>query len=110
MFSRKFELKGHSGAVYCVKYSSTGRLLASGSFDTTVRIWDVSTGNCSQRFDGHKDYVRALESSPEQNDVWASGSYDHSVRLWDARVGRDAVMTMQHTGPVEDICLSLIHI
>ena len=33
-----------------------------------------------------------------------AGSHDHSVRLWDARVGRDAVMTMQHTGSVEDIC------
>jgi U3 small nucleolar RNA-associated protein 15 len=100
---RKFTL--HQGAVRAVRWSETSNLsVASSSDDTTVRIWDVSTGNCSQRFDGHKDYVRALESNPEHNDIWATGSYDHSIRLWDQRVGRDAVMVMKHTGPVEDIC------
>lgn len=98
---RKFS--AHVAAVRAVRWSGDKLHLASASDDATVRLWDISTGNCVRRHDGHKDYVRALERSPASGEIWASGSYDHAVKLWDARAGREAVMTFDHKVPVEDI-------
>lgn len=42
-FYLKNDLKGHQGAVYAVQYSPSGKFLATGSFDRTVRIWDGTT-------------------------------------------------------------------
>ena len=39
--------QGHSGDVNSVAYSPDGRQLLSGSFDGTVRVWDVATGQCT---------------------------------------------------------------
>jgi U3 small nucleolar RNA-associated protein 15 len=98
---RKFTT--HTAAVRCVRWSADKLHLASASDDATVRIWDISTGNCVRRHDGHTDYVRALERCPASTEMWASGSYDHTVKIWDAREGREAVMTLNHGSPVEDV-------
>ena len=98
---RKFTT--HSAAVRAVRWSADKLHLGSASDDATVRIWDISTGNCVRRHDGHTDYVRALERSTVSQEMWASGSYDHTVKIWDARQGREAVMTLDHGSPVEDV-------
>lgn len=43
MLFQKSELRAHTGAVYTAKFSPCGRLLASGSLDTKVLLWDVTT-------------------------------------------------------------------
>src|SRR5262249_43542507 len=58
-------LHGHTGAVWCVAFSSDGRRLASGSADATVKLWDVQTGQEVLTLRGHSSSVRGVAFSPD---------------------------------------------
>ena len=63
-------------------YSPDNRLLAAGSADKTVRIWDLATGEESRTLIGHSDWVTDVSFSPDGRRL-ASSSYDGTVKIWD---------------------------
>tara|TARA_B100000459_G_scaffold21990_1_gene10818 strand:- start:17 stop:184 length:168 start_codon:yes stop_codon:yes gene_type:complete len=40
-----------------------GRRVVSGSYDKTLKVWDVETGKCLAMLEGHSDYVRRAASA-----------------------------------------------
>ncbi len=76
------KLEGHREAIYAVAYSPSGKLLVSGSFDNTVRIWNRATGEVLRVIEDHQQGVTSLAISPDAR-LLASGSLDRSVRLYD---------------------------
>ena len=80
-------LRGHTNAVSSIDVSQDGRLLASGSIDHTVRLWDAQTGKTIRTLNGHKTEVYEVAFSPD-NQMLASSSYDGSVILWNVKSGK----------------------
>ncbi|MFD4634752.1 AAA family ATPase [Streptomyces sp. NPDC058284] len=81
-------LLGHKGAVYLTSFSKNGKVLATASYDRTVRLWDVSDLKhpkpLGKPLTGHKSWVSTAVFSPDGNTL-ASASDDGTMRLWDVR-------------------------
>jgi WD40 repeat protein/tRNA A-37 threonylcarbamoyl transferase component Bud32 len=79
--------RGHSMAVSAVAWSPDGKLIASGSGDNTVQIWDATNGNTLLTYQGHTDYVYDVAWSPDGKLIASCGN-DGTVQIWDASDGR----------------------
>ena len=93
------KLTGHKSWVNSVAVSPDGKRAVSGSFDRTVRIWDLETGKCRVTLKGHANLVRSVTITPDGKRI-LSGSYDNSVRIWDAESGRELKKLYGHTNAI----------
>jgi WD40 repeat protein len=79
-------LVGHAELVQSVAFDPTGRFLATGSFDKTAKVWDISsdgTGTtCVATLVGHTDVVTSVAFDPTGCFV-ATGSWDKTAKIWD---------------------------
>jgi len=74
-------LSGHKAPVISVSFSPDGKILSSGSLDTTVKLWDVESGKELRTFSGHTGVVYSVSFSPNGK-LLASGDADGMVKLW----------------------------
>ncbi|MBV9865010.1 MAG: hypothetical protein JO316_06645 [Abitibacteriaceae bacterium] len=77
---------GHTSWAASIAFSPDSTLLASGSWDHTVKLWDTATGELKRTLRGHQDYVRAVAFSPDGTSL-VSGSNDETLKLWDVQTG-----------------------
>ena len=73
-------LEGHGDWVYALA-TLPGGLLASGSADKKIKIWDMTRWECVRTLEGHYGYVKALATLP--GGQLASGSLDNNIKIWD---------------------------
>src|SRR5439155_6341691 len=88
---------GHKDSVVAVAFSPNGRSALSGSWDGTVRLWDLETGKELRRFTGHSGAVDSVALSPDGRRA-LSGGNDRTVRLWEVETGKELRRFAGHEG------------
>ena len=101
------KFKGHRDGVSSVAFSPDGQWLASGSWDTTVRLCNFHQPDAEPIiFQGHIDSVRSVAFSPDGT-ILASASDDKTVRLWNLeRPDADPIVLKDHIGRIWSIAFS----
>jgi WD40 repeat protein/transcriptional regulator with XRE-family HTH domain len=110
-----FTYHGHSDGVWAVAFRPDGRLLASGSDDWTICLWNTDTGGRNESrpsavLRDHTNRVRAVTFSPD-GCLLASGSDDFTIRLWEVdtearNVLRPSAVLKGHTDRVWAVAFS----
>lgn len=76
-----FILKGHAEKITGVIFSADGKVLASCSFDRTIRLWDLPSGREIRKLQGHTAWIYSVAFSPSGRTL-ISGSLDGTALLW----------------------------
>jgi small GTP-binding protein len=92
-------LEGHQDAVWSVAFDPQGEMLASGSRDSTVKLWEARSGKLLRTLEGHQGGVYSV-AFELQGETLASGSGDKTVKLWEARSGKLLRTLEGHQGGV----------
>jgi WD40 repeat protein len=91
-----YDFISHDQEIYTIKWSPTGPgssnsskqlLLASASFDGSIRVWNIQDGSCYSYFNRHRDSVYSVAFSPS-GDYLASGSLAGQMYIWDVAEGQ----------------------
>jgi WD40 repeat protein/subtilase family serine protease len=96
---------GHTHSVNSVAFSPDGSLIASGSWDDTIKLWRVSDGALVRTLTGHTDWVYSVAFSPDGSLI-ASGSRDATIKLWRVSDGALVATLRGHTWHVFSVAFS----
>ena len=88
-------LKGHTNGVMCLQFDD--HILATGSYDATIKIWDIDTGELLRTLHGHTLGIRALQFDSTK---LISGSIDQSLKIWNWRTGECLSTYTGHSGGI----------
>ncbi|KAK0666555.1 putative sulfur controller 2 [Cercophora samala] len=88
-------LRGHTNGVTCLQLDD--HILATGSYDATIKIWNIETGEEIRTLRGHTRGIRALQFDDSK---LISGSLDNTIKIWNWHTG-ECISTLQgHTDGV----------
>ena len=99
------EYLGHESWITSVAFSPDGMTALSGSSDTTLRLWDLATGETIRIFEGHTNGVNSIAFSPDGATA-LSGSSDNTLHLWEVATGKTIRIFEGHTDQVWDVAFS----
>ena len=101
------KVEGHTASVHSLAFKPNSYVLASGSWDKTIRIWDVGNNNGRhvRTLRGHTSRVFSVAWSPDGRTL-ASASEDGTVRLWNPNNGINFAVLRGHTESVNEVAWS----
>jgi WD40 repeat protein len=81
-------LPGDFFPVTAIALSPNGKILASGSMNGSIQLWNIATGSKIRTFQGHSDRIESVAFSPDGKTL-ASGSNDETIKLWNVATGTE---------------------
>ncbi|WP_110580089.1 nSTAND1 domain-containing NTPase, partial [Microcystis aeruginosa] len=103
--SERNRLEGHDKLVTSVNFSPDGKTLVSGSWDGTIKLWNVETGQEIRTLKGHDGSVSSVNFSPDGKTL-VSGSWDGTIKLWNVETGQEIRTLKGHDGSVSSVNFS----
>lgn len=99
-------LRGHHNYIHCLAFSPKGNILASGSYDEAVFLWDVRAGRLMRSLPAHSDPVSGIDFCRDGTLV-VSCSTDGLIRVWDTSTGQCLRTLVHEDNPaVTNVCFS----
>lgn len=89
------EFKGHKDGILTLKYDH--KYLFTGSYDTTIKMWDINTGEVIKTLESHSKGVKALVFDEQK---LITGSFDHTIKVWNYHTGQCISTYRGHTDSV----------
>nr|WP_258560885.1 AAA family ATPase [Cylindrospermopsis raciborskii] len=96
-------IKGHEGGITSVCFSPDGQSIGTGSWDKTIRLWNLRGENI-QQFRGHEGGITSVCFSPDGQSI-GTGSEDGTARLWNLQ-GKNIQQFRGHEGGITSVCFS----
>jgi len=109
-FPQRWQLRDHTALVKTIAFNPTGTLLATGSYDTTIVLWDLTNLDRPRQVGAQPDlgsFVNNVAFSPDGNTLTAAGD-DKTIYLWDVNSVKNLsklplLAYLGHQGPVESV-------
>ena len=105
-------LLGHSDRVFCLSVLDRDKknfIIISGSFDSTIKLWNINDSSCIRTLMGHTDVIWHVVSQKTSQIISASGDLDRSIRIWYINSRYESVknqVLVQHRRSI--LCLVLL--
>ncbi|KAJ7316130.1 hypothetical protein JRQ81_002292 [Phrynocephalus forsythii] len=99
-------LRGHAGSIRALCLNEQKGFLLSGSYDLSIRMWNIITGTCVKIFNGHSGSITCLDLYKTK---FVSGSKDCTAKMWDIETGK-CIKTFAHKGIVWAAKLNETHV
>jgi Tol biopolymer transport system component len=93
------------GRVFSVAFSPDGKTLAAGSWDESVRLWEISSGKELRQFDKQKGPARSVGFSPDGKLLTCAGD-GFPIVLWDVATAKEVRRLVGFNGPITFVTFS----
>lgn len=90
LIGRRNSQEHHQGQVNIVRFSHNGKILASGSDDQKIILWDAETMDKIIELTGHTGAITALDFSPDDSTIVSAGT-DGTIRIWVTATGQESL-------------------
>jgi WD40 repeat protein len=98
-------LEGHLNSIHSLSFSSDGHILASGSADQTIKLWDLEKTQELKTLRGHQSIIESVIFIPHQPNL-ISASWDYTMRIWDLNTGAELKQLKEHSGWINCLAIS----
>jgi len=99
-------LEGHTDRVNAVAVTNDGSRAISASYDSTLKVWDLETGEQIRTLEGHTDWVRGLAVTKDGSRAISAASYDRTLKVWDLETGEQIHTLEGHTSSVNAVAVT----
>ncbi|MBD2527102.1 WD40 repeat domain-containing protein [Nostoc sp. FACHB-133] len=93
----KLTLSGHTAPVRALTLSASGQVLASGSDDKTIKLWNATTGALLHTLTGHGEGIKSIVFTSDEQTL-ISTSFDNTIKFWNTQTGKEIRTISEKTG------------